>query len=94
MAVYLVTWDLNRQQPNYSEARNRLIEHLSRYETIRDANLDSVWFVRSQADSTTLMTDIRRAMTDNDRLFVTKLVNGEYHGWLEQRVGNWIDQRI
>jgi hypothetical protein len=41
MPVYLVTWDLNREKPNYSEMRQRPINQLSRYERIKDPGLDS-----------------------------------------------------
>jgi hypothetical protein len=45
MAVYLVTWDLNKEKPNYAEARKQFIAHLERYEKTKDAGLDSVRFV-------------------------------------------------
>ena len=42
MPVYLVTWDLNREKPNYSEQRQKLIAQLGRYQHIKDPGLDSV----------------------------------------------------
>ena len=45
MAVYLVTWDLNKEKPNYAEARKQFIAHVERYENKKDAGLDSVRFV-------------------------------------------------
>lgn len=37
MAVYLVTWDLNKEKPNYAEARKQFIAHVERYENKKDA---------------------------------------------------------
>jgi hypothetical protein len=34
MAVFLVTWDLNKQKANYDQARLNLINHLSRYRIV------------------------------------------------------------
>jgi hypothetical protein len=48
MAVYLVTWDLNKEKPNYAQARQNLITHLERYQNIRDPGLDSVWFLSTE----------------------------------------------
>ena len=46
MAVYLVTWDLNKEKPNYAEARKQFIAHLERYEYKR--MLGWIRFVLSQ----------------------------------------------
>jgi hypothetical protein len=32
MAVYLVTWDLNKEKPNYGEARKQFIAQLDRHD--------------------------------------------------------------
>ena len=94
MAVYLVTWDLNRQKANYSDARQRLIDHLSRYEHTKDEGLDSVWFLSSALSADALDADIRTKMDNNDRLIVTKLVSGQHQGWLNPEVWKWINSRI
>ncbi len=31
MSVYVVTWDLNREKPNYSEARRAFLTKLEEY---------------------------------------------------------------
>jgi len=94
MAVYLVTWDLNRAKPNYAAARQKLIDHMSKYEHIKDPGLDSVWFVSSTKTASSLNDDIRTNMDDNDRIVVTKLVLDQHNGWLKKDVWDWINARL
>ena len=94
MGAYLVTWDLNRHKANYAQARQNLVDHLSRYPHIKDEGLDSVWFLQSSGTADALSDDIRTKMDEKDRLIVTKLVNGQHQGWLSQAVWDWINARI
>jgi len=94
VAVYLITWDLNKQKPNYNQARQYLVEHLTQYEHIKDPGLDSVWFINSTASADTLDAEIRKRLDTNDRLIVTKLVRGQHQGWLAQNTWNWINARL
>lgn len=94
MAVYLITWDLNKAKPNYAQARQTLITNLARYQHIKDQGLDSVWFISSNSSADQVNADVRTKMDDNDRLIVTKLVNGQHQGWLPQEVWQWINARI
>lgn len=94
MSVYLVTWDLNRQRQNYAQARETLINHLSRYEHIKDPGLDSVWFISSTASAYAVSDDVRTKLDASDRLIVTKLVRDQHQGWLAQNVWDWINARL
>ncbi|MER9026146.1 hypothetical protein NKJ46_25530 [Mesorhizobium sp. M0166] len=94
MSVYLVTWDLNKQKPNYNQARQNHIDHLARYEHIKDSGLDSVWFISSTLSADALDADIRTHMDTNDRVIVTKLVHGQHQGWLGQNLWDWINARL
>lgn len=94
MSVYLVTWDLNKEKPNYAQARTALITHLSRYDYIKDSGLDSVWFLSSNYSADQIDADIRTKLDTNDRLVVTKLVSGQHQGWLAQNVWDWINARL
>lgn len=94
MAVYLVTWDLNRQKPNYAAARQRLIDHLSQYVHIKDPGLDSVWFIDTSLDANSLSNDIRTKLDNNDKLVVTKMNRGQNDGWLQTNVWEWINSRM
>ena len=42
MAVYVVTWDLNKEKPNYSQARTAFVKHIEAYENKKDPGLDFV----------------------------------------------------
>jgi hypothetical protein len=94
MAVYLVTWDINRAKPNYSEARTRFITHLQTYQYKKDAGLDSVWFISTSSSANQIDAFLRQRLDDNDRLIVTRLVNGQHQGWLSQDMWDWINARI
>jgi hypothetical protein len=94
MAVYLVTWDLNTEKPNYAEARKQFIAHLERYENKKDSGLDSVRFVSTHLSADQLSDDLRKKLDSNDRIIVTKLVSGNYQGWLDETVWDWINARL
>ena len=94
MAVYLVTWELNKEKPNYSEARKVFLAHLDRYENIKDPELDSVRFVSTNWSADQVSSDLRTKLDNNDRLFVTKLVAGNHQGWLGKDVWDWINARL
>jgi hypothetical protein len=94
MAVYLVTWDLNKEKPNYAEARKQFIAHLERYENKKDSGLDSVRFVSTQLSADQLSDDLRKKLDDNDRIIVTKLISGNHQGWLGKDVWEWINARL
>jgi hypothetical protein len=94
MAVYLVTWDLNRQKANYADARKKLIDHLSRYPYIKDPGLDSVWFISTTASADAVSADVRTSMDDSDKLVVTQLISGHHQGWLAKSVWDWINARL
>jgi hypothetical protein len=94
MAVYLVTWDLNNEKPNYAEARKQFIAHLERYENTKDSGLDSVRFISTSWTAEQVSNDLHIKMDNNDSLFVTKLVSGSYSGWLNKDVWPWIRARL
>ena len=94
MAVYLVTWDLNKEKPNYVEARKQFIAHFERYENKKDAGLDSVRFVSTNLTADQLSDDLRKKLDSNDRIIVTKLVSGNHQGWLDKTVWDWINARL
>jgi hypothetical protein len=94
MSVYLVTWELNKEKPNYAIARNQFLARLNRHDHIKDPGLDSVAFVTSTLSAFQLSDDLRVALDTNDRLFVTKLVSGDHQGWLAREVWDWINQRL
>jgi hypothetical protein len=94
MPVYLVTWDLNKEKPNYAAARERFLGRLNRYENIKDPGLDSVRFVSTQWNANQVSDDLRGYLDNNDKIIVTRLVSGNYQGWLSKEVWAWITARI
>lgn len=94
MAVHLVTWELNREKPNYAQARAAFVAHLDRYEHAKDAGLDSVRFVNANWSAEQVSDDLRQRLDDNDRLFVTTLSSGAHQGWLSKTVWEWINPKL
>lgn len=94
MAVYLVTWDLNKEKPNYYQARNSFVSHLDSYDNTKDDGLDSVRFISTNETVYQIDEYLRQKLDDNDRLFITKLVNYQHQGWLATTTWNWINARI
>jgi hypothetical protein len=94
MAVYVITWNLNHEKPNYSQARTAFIQHLERMENIGDSGLESVRWVSSTSTADQVSAYLRQKMDDNDRLFVSKLSSGQHQGWLSQAVWDWINARL
>jgi len=94
MAVYLVTWDLNKEKPNYAEARKQFLAHLERYQNNKDPGLDSVRFVSTDLSASQISTDLQTKLDNNDRLIITKLVSGNHQGWLNKDLWDWINTRL
>jgi hypothetical protein len=94
MAVFLVTWDLNRAKPNYSQARVNFVQHLQQYEHVKDPGLDSVWFISSKSSVNDIDKFLRQRLDSDDRLIVTQLQQGTHQGWLSQSIWDWVNARL
>lgn len=94
MAVYVVTWNLNKERSNYDAARRQFIQHLERYPNTQDSGLESVRWVQSTGTAQQLSDDLRQKLDNNDRLFVSKLSADQYAGWLAKDVWDWIRSRL
>jgi hypothetical protein len=94
MSVYLVTWDLNKEKPNYTDARAKFLARINQYENASDARLDSVRFVSTTQSAEQLSDSLRTALDNDDRIIVTKLVTGSHEGWLATDVWSWINARL
>lgn len=92
--IYLVTWDLNQEKPNYAQARATFLERLEKLENHKDPGLDSVRFVSSMSSASEVSDYLRTALDTNDRLVVTTMRRGEYHGWLNKATWEWINVRL
>lgn len=94
MAVFVVTWNLNKERYNYSQAREEFIKHLERIENKGDPGLESVRFISTTNTASQIDAYLRQKMDSNDRLFVSKLNSGEHEGWLSTEVWRWINARL
>lgn len=94
MAVYVVTWNLNKERSNYSAARDEFIRHLERLDNKKDAGLESVRWISSTSSADDISKYLQQKLDANDRLFVSKLNRNEFAGWLKQDVWDWIFERI
>ena len=95
MGVYLVTWDLNREKPNYAAARKAFIALLDKFDSHTDTGLDSVRFVSTSWGASQIKDYLRNAQDDNDTLFVVRIRAGasERSGWLNKTTWAWIKER-
>lgn len=94
MPVYMVTWDLNREKPNYAQARAAFVAHLQTFEHVKDQGLDSVWFVSTTSSANQVDEHLRQRLDENDRLIVVQLQRGNHQGWLSRAVWDWINARL
>lgn len=94
MAVYLVTWDLNKEKPNYDQARNQFLARLDEFSNTKDPKLHSVRFVHTDWTAQQVSEHLRTRMDDNDKLVVTKMAGGNHWGWLNKAVWEWINARL
>ncbi|MDB5995294.1 MAG: Uncharacterized protein JWP42_2430 [Pseudomonas sp.] len=94
MAVFMVTWNLNKERGNYAQARQAFTQHLDRYQNVSDPGLESVRWLNSAATATQVSDDLRLKLDVNDRIFVTKINEGEHQGWLSKSVWEWINARL
>lgn len=96
MAVYIVTWDLNKEKPNYALARAKFVERLDQFKDSRqDSGLDSVRFVSTQWDAQQISDYLRKAQDSDDTLLVVRTHAGssERTGWLSKETWDWIEAR-
>lgn len=94
MAVYVVTWNLNKEKANYNAARTAFIAQIETYENCSDGELESVRFISTQRQPAEISDYLRLKMDDNDRLLVSRMNVGQHAGWLAKDTWNWISARL
>ena len=94
MAVYLVTWNINKEGKQYNASRAALIKRIDTYTNKQDAGLESVRFISTTDSASAVSDDLLKALDNDDRLMVTRLVSGEHQGWLMEATWQWIDERL
>jgi hypothetical protein len=63
-------------------------------ENKNDPGLDSVRFVSTTSSATEIDAYLRQKLDNNDRLFVSRLNQGQHQGWLGKDVWTWINARL
>lgn len=94
MAVYVVTWNLNLERLNYAQARQAFVQHLERYQNVKDSGLETVRWISTTETADQIDADLRQKLDSNDRLFVSRLNTGQYQGWLSKEIWDWINARM
>lgn len=94
MAVYAVTWNLNKERSNYDQARRDFLSKLEQYDYIKDADLESVRWISTASSASQVTADLKTKLDNNDGLFVSKIISGESAGWLSKAVWAWIGERL
>jgi len=80
MALYLVSYDLDKPGQDYAD----LIKRLEEFKAVRI--LYSEWFLSHTATATQLRDDLLRFMDNNDRILVCELKNSA--AWRNLMIGN------
>ncbi|MFZ3023121.1 MULTISPECIES: hypothetical protein [Pseudomonadaceae] len=93
MAVYIVTWNLNKERGNYDAARREFLQCLEHYDNTKDSGLESVRWVSTTRSVNDVEADLRTKLDANDRIFVSQVTNGNHQGWLDKQVWDWINAR-
>lgn len=92
MAVFVVTWNLNREV-DYNTARQRFLARLDQFEHIADQSLDSVKWISTVWTAEQVVTFLAEALDNTDGLFVSMVRAGERQGLLPKHVWDWINAR-
>lgn len=94
MAVYVLTWNLNKEGRHYSEAREALLQLLAAYDCLMDDKLETVAFISTDEDAEDISEHVADAFDDNDRYFVTRIHSNDYQGQLTSDMWGWISDRL
>jgi hypothetical protein len=84
MAVYLVTYDLNKEDKNYEGVISELEKSLNWCKPLL-----STWLISTTESADALSARIRLKMDANDFLLVIE-VKPNYEGWLHKSYWEWI----
>ena len=83
MAVYSVSYDLNKEGQNYKD----LIAEIKSFNGYCKV-MDSYWFVSSNNDAQIVYSKLAKHIDKNDRLLVMQ-TSSNRQGWLDKDVWEW-----
>ena len=88
MAVFTISYDLNKQGQNYeaiwAELKRTEYNHI----------MDSTWLISTSENVSQIQDRVKKHLDANDRLLISKLNRGEYNGWLTNDQWAWIRERL
>ncbi|WP_152047420.1 hypothetical protein [Aureimonas psammosilenae] len=90
MAVYIVTWNMHKERPNYLGARDAFLRLLGRYDNIADGGLETVRWISTTQTVDQVSAVLQQRLDGNDRLYVAVLSAGHHYGWLNHSVWEWL----
>jgi hypothetical protein len=94
MAIYVVTWNLNKEGAAYQQARVAFLKQLGAYDNVQESQLETVRWI-STSDTAHQVSDyLLEKLDNNDRLFVSEIRSGTHQGWLNQTTWDWINARL
>ncbi|WBL16404.1 hypothetical protein [Sutcliffiella sp. NC1] len=89
MAVYFITYDLNKTGQNYDDLYEKIKEFGDWYHFMK-----SCWFVSVNYETCeSIREKLISVMDNNDYLFVDQVTSNR-DGWLPQDVWDWLRQRL
>jgi hypothetical protein len=95
VAVYLVTWNLNKEGAAYNAARERFVGRVGNYDNVYDGpRLDTVCFVSTTKTASEVYADLGQALDQDDRIVVTQMRAESTGGWLSAYMVDWINARL
>ncbi|WHX46293.1 hypothetical protein MKY83_07035 [Bacillus sp. FSL M8-0266] len=89
MAVYLVTYDLNKSGQNYEDLYKTLKQQFIAYNHI----MESCWLVETNNTAQGVYELLKDALDSNDRILVT-LITDDRQGLLDKDAWQWIRDRV
>jgi hypothetical protein len=92
--VHLVVWVMREEKPNYDASYAAFVEHLDRYESVGDAELEAIRFVSTPLSAGQVSADLHSKLDEGDKLIVAQVMEGTYCGWLEKAVWDWTEARV
>lgn len=87
--VYLITYDINSTIKDYSELYDAIKEISIDYQH----PLESVWLVNTNLDRIQVFNALHDKMARQDYLLILE-VCGEYYGWLNKSVWDWLKLKL
>lgn len=94
MNVHLVVWVMREDKPDYDAASAAFVEHLDRYESVGDPELESIRFVSTPLSAGQVSADLHSKLDPGDKLIVAQVMEGTYCGWLSKDVWEWTEARV